>query len=100
MLQHTYDLPITERMKKYCLSEVRAKWKDFKYLLNKDYIKGKKQEEDPCKGYLISSEEWQAFVASRQDPKFLVNYLVYKFHISRCSFHYIYTNKLVLLLYL
>ena len=74
MLQHTYDLQTTERMKRYCLSEVRGKWKDFKYLLTKDYIRGKKKEEDPCQGYLISSEEWRTFVASRQDPKFLVSY--------------------------
>ena len=72
-LQISYDLSPTDEMKKYCLSEVHSKWKDFKYILTKDYIRGKKQGKDPCQEYTIPAADWSAFVASRQDPDFLVN---------------------------
>ena len=84
-MQQSYDLPQTEDVRKYCLREVHSKWKDFKYILTRDYVKGKKQGEDPCLVYLIPTDQWRTFIASRHDPKFVVksfslfNFLVWIF---------------------
>ncbi|XP_028789646.1 uncharacterized protein LOC114745651 [Neltuma alba] len=67
----TYDVPPTREMKKHWLQQVRERWKDFKTMLTRVYIRGAKKNEDPCLKYsFLDQETWRKFVESRQDPEF------------------------------
>lgn len=67
----TYDIPPTLEMKKYWLQQIRDRWKDFKSMLTRVYIRGDKKNEDPCSEYkFLDQETWREFVKSREDPEF------------------------------
>ncbi|KAL2327949.1 hypothetical protein Fmac_021376 [Flemingia macrophylla] len=75
-MKQNFDIPNTEVMRKKILSILATRWRDFKTYLTREYVHGKKKDEDPCHKYGISEEDWMQFRASRLDDSWQVSNLL------------------------